>query len=236
MRRFMPVRRLHVPRAVQPGRPRPPQVLQPEVHPELHPSQPSRPHPQPPHPAPHPPRPHPQPPRPHPHPPHPVPHPPRPHPQPPRPVPPPPPPRPPAPPEVILRDHGPNPYVVNIEDVTLQNANFRTALWTGEWLQLTLMTIPAGESIGLERHPQTDQFLCIESGQGMVQMGDSREQLTFRKPAFENSAVFVPAGTWHNITNIGHTPLKLYSIYAPPEHRHGVVHGTKEAAELDEGH
>jgi len=93
------------------------------------------------------------------------------------------------------------------------------------------MTIRPGEDIGLEIHPDTDQFLRIEEGQGIVQMGPSKRNLTFRQPVFADTAVFVPAGTWHNITNIGSGPLKLYSIYAPPHHRHGTVHPTKAIAE-----
>jgi mannose-6-phosphate isomerase-like protein (cupin superfamily) len=67
-------------------------------------------------------------------------------------------------------------------------------------------------------------------------MGNSREHLPFRQPVFEDSAVFVPAGMWHNITNIGNTPLKLYSVYAPPNHPHGTVHPTKAIAEREESH
>jgi len=98
-------------------------------------------------------------------------------------------------------------------------------------MQLTLMTIRPGEDIGLEIHAKDDQFLCIVEGQGIVQMGPSRNNLTFRQPAFPNTAIFIPAGTWHNVTNIGHTPMRLYSIYAPPHHPHGTVHHTKAIAE-----
>ena len=180
------------------------------------------------HRRPHPrPRPHPQPhPHPHPHP-HPQPRPPQP---PPRPTPPPPPPRPPRP-----RDHGPRPHVININEATLQNNTYRTALWTGQYLQLTVMSIPPGEDIGLEMHPDTDQFLRIEEGQGIVQMGPSKRNLDLRQPVFNDTAVFVPAGTWHNITNIGRTPMKIYTIYAPPHHPHGTVHATKAIAEMMEG-
>jgi len=93
------------------------------------------------------------------------------------------------------------------------------------------MTIPVGGDIGLEVHPDTDQFLRIEKGQGIVQMGSSRNRLTTHQPALEGFAIFVPAGTWHNLTNIGNEPLHLYSIYAPPHHPHGTVHPTKAIAE-----
>jgi len=93
------------------------------------------------------------------------------------------------------------------------------------------MTLRPGEDIGLEVHQDDDQFLLIVEGQGIAQMGPSRRNLTFRQPVFNNSAVFIPAGTWHNITNIGRTPMRLYSIYAPPHHRRGTVHHTKAIAE-----
>lgn len=135
-----------------------------------------------------------------------------------------------------MMDYGPNPFVVDINKATLNNNTFRTALWTGQHLQLTLMSIPVGEDIGLEVHPDHDQFLRIEEGHGFVQMGDSKDNLCFRQPAFDDSAIFIPAGTWHNITNTGTQPLKLYSIYAPPEHPWGTVHQTKAIAEAAELH
>ncbi|UCZ51761.1 cupin domain-containing protein [Bacillus shivajii] len=135
-----------------------------------------------------------------------------------------------------VQDAGPNPYVVNIEEATKQNNTFRSALWTGEYLQLTLMSIEPGDDIGLEIHPDHDQFIRIEQGQGLVQMGDSRDNLTFEESAYDDYAIFVPAGKWHNLTNTGNTPLKLYSIYAPPEHPFGTVHETKEIAMAAEGH
>ena len=124
-------------------------------------------------------------------------------------------------------DFGPAPFVVDINKATLHNDNFRTALWTGPHLQLTLMSIAVGEDIGLEVHEDHDQFLRIESGQGITLMGDSKEHLYLQQPVFDDSAIFIPAGTWHNIINTGSTPLKLYSIYAPPEHPWGTIHETK---------
>lgn len=126
-----------------------------------------------------------------------------------------------------LFDHGNKPFVVNIHQAAKQNKNFRTTLWTGDYLQVTLMNIGAGEDVGLEVHEDDDQFLRIEEGQGLVQMGDRKEHLTFVKFVKENDAIFVPAGTWHNLTNTGNTPLKLYSIYAPPNHPFNTVHQTK---------
>lgn len=135
-----------------------------------------------------------------------------------------------------LKDYGANPFVININTAAKQNNNFRTALWTGEHLQLTLMSINPGEDIGLEIHPDVDQFLRIEQGQGFVQMGKSKDHLNYQWTVFDDSAIFVPAGTWHNVTNIGNVPLKLYSIYAPPNHPFGTVHRTKvEAMKMEEG-
>ncbi|MFP7171751.1 cupin domain-containing protein [Terribacillus sp. 7520-G] len=131
-------------------------------------------------------------------------------------------------------DYGNSPYVVDIEQATEQNHFFRTALWTGKHLQLTLMSIRPGEDIGLERHPDIDQFLRIESGHGLVQMGVRKENLDHQQYVQDDFAIFVPAGTWHNIINTGHTPLKLYTIYAPPEHPYGTVHRTKQEALADE--
>ena len=131
----------------------------------------------------------------------------------------------------LIRDYGPEPFVVNIEEITKLNNTFRTALWTGEHLQLTLMSIPVGESIGLEIHPDTDQFLRLEQGEGLVQMGRDRNNLTFQRRVSNNWAFIVPSGTWHNLINIGNIPIKLYSIYAPPKHPRGTVHLTKADAE-----
>lgn len=133
-----------------------------------------------------------------------------------------------------LRDYGPNPLVINIEKATRQNRNFRTTLWTGNYLQITLMSINVGEDIGLEIHPNTDQFIRIEQGQGLIMMGDRRDNLNFRKRVHAGCIIVIPAGKWHNLINTGCIPLKLYSIYAPPQHPHGTVHRTKEEAEEHE--
>lgn len=137
---------------------------------------------------------------------------------------------------IVLRDYGKRPFVVNIDEATKQNRTFRTALWTGDHFQVTLMSINVGEDIGLERHPHTDQFLRVEDGQGIVQMGDRRDRLDYRARVSDDFAVMVPAGKWHNITNTGNRPLKLYSIYAPPEHPFGTVHRTKREAMAAEEH
>jgi mannose-6-phosphate isomerase-like protein (cupin superfamily) len=131
---------------------------------------------------------------------------------------------------MLFSDYGPNPFVINIDKATKQNNTFRTALWTGNHLQLTLMSIRVGEDIGLENHPNLDQFLRIEQGQGLVMMGQSRGNLDFQRSVGDGSAVIIPAGTWHNLINTGNIPLKLYSIYAPPQHAKGTVHRTKADA------
>ncbi|RHW35928.1 cupin domain-containing protein [Lysinibacillus yapensis] len=131
---------------------------------------------------------------------------------------------------MALRDYGPNPFAININEATKQNDTFRTALWTGNHLQLTLMSLNPGEDIGLEMHPDVDQFLRIEQGQGVTQMGNTKENLNFRRNVSDDYAIFIPAGTWHNLTNTGNVPLRLYSIYAPPNHPFGTVHPTKADA------
>jgi len=127
----------------------------------------------------------------------------------------------------VVTDHGPKPFVVDIEKAALNNGTFRTALWTGHHFQLTVMSIAVGDDIGLECHPDTDQFLRIEEGQGLVMMGPNKCHFNINQPVFDGSAIFVPAGTWHNLINTGNRPIKLYSIYAPPEHPWGTVHETK---------
>lgn len=138
---------------------------------------------------------------------------------------------------ISLRDYGKNPFVVNINEATKQNETFRTALWTGDHFQLTLMSIGVGEDIGLEMHPHVDQFLRIEQGQGIVRMGKEKNNLNFERKVQDEFAIIIPAGTWHNLTNTGNVPLKLYSIYAPPNHPFGTVHVTKtDAIAAEEGH
>lgn len=137
---------------------------------------------------------------------------------------------------IDLMDYGPQPFVVDIDEATKQNDTFRTALWTGSHLQVTLMSINVGEDIGLENHPDTDQFIRVEDGQGLVRMGRSRENLDFQARVTDDFAILIPAGTWHNIINTDNVPLKVYSIYAPPHHPSGTVHETKADAQAAEEH
>lgn len=129
---------------------------------------------------------------------------------------------------INLKDEGGKPWVVNIEKLTINNTNFRTAKWTGKNFQMTVMAIPAGSDIGLEVHKKNDQFIRVESGKARVVMGKSKDSLTFKKTIGDDWAIFIPAGYWHNIINIGKKPLKVYVIYAPPEHKKGTVHKTKK--------
>ena len=138
--------------------------------------------------------------------------------------------------DVVLKDYGPEPTVLDIDAYTMANENFRTSLWTGTLLQVTVMSIPVGGEVGLELHTDVDQFLRIEDGYANVLMGDSETSLTFNKPAEKDYAIIVPAGKWHNIINTGDRPLKLYSIYAPVQHPHSTVHKTFEEAEEAEHH
>ena len=132
-----------------------------------------------------------------------------------------------------VTDSGPNPLVAGIETLTLENTNYRTTLWTGKNLQITLMSIEPGHDIGLEVHDTHDQFLRIEQGVATVRMGSTQDQLQ-TWVAGDGDAVVVPAGTWHDLVNTGDVALKLYSIYAPAEHPHGTVHVTKADADMAE--
>lgn len=136
--------------------------------------------------------------------------------------------------EIVLPDEGPKPFVTNIESDTLGNENYRTTRWTGSNLQMTLMTIEPGRDIGLEVHPDGDQFLRVEAGTARVQMGETADDLPFDREIGDDWAILVPAGMWHNISNIGDEPLKVYAIYGPPEHPHGTVDPTKNSSTMTE--
>ncbi len=124
----------------------------------------------------------------------------------------------------------------NIERATLDNRNFRTVVATGTHLQLVVMELQPGEEIGLEVHGHGDQFLRVEEGAAMVTLGPSEEVIEQTVALGEDWACVIPAGTWHNVINCGKGPLRLYSVYAPPEHPDGTVHATKADAEADEHH
>ena len=130
-------------------------------------------------------------------------------------------------------DIGPQPQSFDLEQATGDNSNYRHVVWSGRHLQVTLMSIPVDQDIGLEMHGDTDQFLRLESGSGRVQMGPSSDKLTFDKDVSDGWCVLVPAGTWHNVTNIGPDPMQIYAIYAPTHHKPGKIHKTALEAESD---
>lgn len=132
-----------------------------------------------------------------------------------------------------VEDTGPRPTAFDIEDATKENADYRRVAWSGRYLQVTLMSIPVGEDIGLEQHPDTDQFLRLDAGRGRVQMGDTRDNLTFDEEVSDGWCILIPAGTWHNVTNIGAEAMQLYAIYAPAHHKPGKIHATAADAETD---
>ena len=112
-------------------------------------------------------------------------------------------------------------YVDNIEKVTVENDNFRKVLYTGKHMQLVWMTLQAGEEIGAEVHEGHDQFFRIEAGKGRVTIDDNTYDIQ------DDDAIIVPAGARHNVVNTGTEPLRLYTLYGPPEHREGTLQPTK---------
>ena len=133
-----------------------------------------------------------------------------------------------------ISDIGPRPNAFDIEAATRDNANYRSVAWSGKHLQVTLMSIPPGQSIGLEAHPDTDQFLRLDAGQGRVTMGPAEDDLSFTQDVTDGWCVTVPAGAWHDIINTGDEDMRLYAIYAPVHHAAGVVQPTADKAERDE--
>lgn len=115
----------------------------------------------------------------------------------------------------------------DIEKLTKENETFRTVAYTGKHTQLTLMSIDVGDDIGWERHGHLDQFLRIEQGSARLDLGTSRDSVDESHDIEEDWALIVPAGTWHNVVNTSDVPLKLYSLYSPPEHPEGTIHVTK---------
>ena len=120
-------------------------------------------------------------------------------------------------------------FVEDIEDLAVKNTNFRRVLYTARHSQLVLMTLKAGEEIGAEVH-KLDQFFRVEEGAGEAILEG------VRSPIRAGFAILVPAGAKHNIVNTGTAPLKLYTLYSPPNHRDGVIHPTRRDAEADTEH
>ena len=121
-----------------------------------------------------------------------------------------------------------NGFIDDIEHLTEDNKDFRRVLYTGRKMQLVLMALQPGEEIGQEVHVETDQFFRVEKGTGEVVIDGHVTKIK------SDVAIVVPAGARHNIRNTGDKPLKLYTLYAPPEHREATVHATK--AEADAAH
>ena len=133
-----------------------------------------------------------------------------------------------------IKDIGPKPNAFDLENATKDNPNYRTVAWTGKYLQLTLMSIPVGASIGLEVHPETDQFLRLDAGKGHVKIGPSKDTFTFEKDVEDGWCMMIPAGSWHDVVNTGDEPMQLYAVYAPVHHAAGKVQPTAADAQRDE--
>ncbi len=123
-----------------------------------------------------------------------------------------------------------NGYHDDIEKLTLANGYFRRVLYTGKHLQLVLMTLQPGEEIGSEVHDGIDQFFRFEEGEGVVDIDGVEHNVE------DGSGVIVPSGARHNVRNIGARPLKLYSIYGPPEHQDAITQATKADADARHAH
>ena len=124
--------------------------------------------------------------------------------------------------------------VINVKKLTCLNNCFRKEVWTGEFAQITIMSIPAGGEIGLEIHNDLDQILVVEYGVGSVYMGKTKNSVAFKGCANNECAIIIPAGMFHNVINEKPFPLKLFSIYAPPKHPVGTVHKTKFESDLED--
>jgi mannose-6-phosphate isomerase-like protein (cupin superfamily) len=121
-------------------------------------------------------------------------------------------------------------FIEDIEKLTEENTDFRRVLYTGKNIQLVLMSLKPGEEIGEEVHDDRDQFFRVEQGTGEVLIDD------VRTPVKSDDAIIVPAGAKHNVVNNGTEPLRLYTIYGPPEHKEGTVRATKAEADAKEEH
>lgn len=134
---------------------------------------------------------------------------------------------------MVIEDIGPQPHLFDLERATRDNRNYRTVAWSGRYLQVTLMSIPVDGEIGLEMHAQTDQFLRLDAGRGLVQLGTAKDQLSFHSEVSNGWGIMIPAGIWHNITNTGNEPMQVYAIYAPAHHTPGKVQATAAHAAGD---
>lgn len=119
-------------------------------------------------------------------------------------------------------------FRADIEKITVENTNFRQVLYTAQHMQLVLMSLKAGEEIGEEIHPDNDQFFRFEAGTGKVMIDGNEFNVK------DGDAVIIPAGAKHNVMNTGSSDLNMYTIYATPHHKDGIVHNTKDDAEKDD--
>jgi mannose-6-phosphate isomerase-like protein (cupin superfamily) len=121
-------------------------------------------------------------------------------------------------------------FVADIERLTEENTDYRRVLYTGKYVQLVLMSLKPGEEIGAEVHEDRDQFFRVEKGSGEVHIEGVRTSVK------SDDAIIVPAGARHNVVNTGNEPLRLYTVYGPPEHKDGTIHVTKSDADAHEEH
>lgn len=124
--------------------------------------------------------------------------------------------------------------ILNVKKLSCLNDFFRREVWTGKFSQITVMSIPSGGEIGLELHDDLDQILVIEYGIASVYSGKTKNSVSFKGCANNECAVIIPAGTYHNVINEQNFPLKLFSVYAPPQHPIGTIHKTKFESDLEE--
>lgn len=121
-------------------------------------------------------------------------------------------------------------FVEDIEELTEENSDFRRVLYTAKQMQLVLMSLEPGDEIGEEVHDDRDQFFRVEKGKGEIWIDGTRTKIK------SDMAMIVPAGARHNVKNTGDKALKLYTVYAPPEHIDGTVHATKSGADAPKEH
>jgi len=120
-----------------------------------------------------------------------------------------------------LVDHGPNPFIVDIDKETEKNYDYKKSLWVGHYLKATLMNLPVGHELGLDMHPNADLYIRIEDGDAKVQIGNTKENLYLSQHIDDDFSIFVPAGTWFNLANTGEKPLKL-NVISTLSHKHNV--------------
>lgn len=134
----------------------------------------------------------------------------------------------------MIEDVGPKPSSFDLETATRENEHYRAVAWSGKYLQVTLMSIPVGESIGLEAQELVGLGVRLDAGRGRVMMGPSKDELTFEQDVTDGWCALIPAGTWHDVVNTGDEPMRLYAVYAPVHHAAGKVQPTAADAAADE--